>query len=253
MHNEAAGENAGNFNIKEWRSSYSGEVIASAEMREWVEETVERIVSLQPRAVLEIGCGMGLLLLRIAPQCDVYYGTDFSQKALDYVWQQLEETTDNVSLEWRHADDFKGWEKGEFDTIILNSVVQYFPDADYLVRVLREAVEKVRPGGKVYVGDIRHYGLLRAFHTSVAVYRAAPQLSIRELKQQIEQYLAQEEELNIDPGFFAVLGEQLSGVSRVEIELKRSRYHNEMSCFRYDVVLHIGGEEEEEGKVEWIS
>jgi cyclopropane fatty-acyl-phospholipid synthase-like methyltransferase len=48
-------------------------------MQEWVDRTVERILSLQPQRVLEIGCGMGLLLFRIAPHCSYYFGM-ISQK-----------------------------------------------------------------------------------------------------------------------------------------------------------------------------
>ena len=54
-------------------------------MREWVETTVARILALQPRRVLEIGCGTGLLLYRIAPHVERYVGTDFSQTALDAI------------------------------------------------------------------------------------------------------------------------------------------------------------------------
>ena len=32
--------------------------------------------ALDPRRVLEIGCGTGLVLFRIAPRCDLYVGTD---------------------------------------------------------------------------------------------------------------------------------------------------------------------------------
>jgi cyclopropane fatty-acyl-phospholipid synthase-like methyltransferase len=58
-------------------------------MREWTANTVARILELRPRRVLEIGCGTGLLLFRIAPQCELYLGTDFSRVALDCVAQAL--------------------------------------------------------------------------------------------------------------------------------------------------------------------
>jgi SAM-dependent methyltransferase len=70
------------FNTIGWNSSYTGRPIPEAEMQEWMESTVERILSLHPRRVLEIGCGTGLLLFRFAPRCTQYYGTDFSQAAL---------------------------------------------------------------------------------------------------------------------------------------------------------------------------
>src|SRR6185369_16387658 len=76
------------FNIAGWTSSYTGQPIPADEMRVWVEATVARIRALRPRRVLEIGCGTGLLLFRIAPTCEQYVGTDFAQAALDHIRQQ---------------------------------------------------------------------------------------------------------------------------------------------------------------------
>ena len=53
------------FDIVGWNSSYTGQPIPEEEMREWVDQTVERILSLRPKRVLEIGCGTGLLTLAL--------------------------------------------------------------------------------------------------------------------------------------------------------------------------------------------
>jgi 2-polyprenyl-3-methyl-5-hydroxy-6-metoxy-1,4-benzoquinol methylase len=65
------------FNITGWNSSYTGEAIPAEEMREWVADTVAQIRKLGPRRVLELGCGTGLLLFRLAGECERYCGTDF--------------------------------------------------------------------------------------------------------------------------------------------------------------------------------
>ena len=44
---------------------------------------------------------------------------------------------------------------GPFDMVVINSVAQYFPGADYLVRVIAAAVNATAPGGTVFVGDVR--------------------------------------------------------------------------------------------------
>src|SRR6185369_12563065 len=127
------------FNIKGWTSSYTGEPIGPDAMREQVDQTVQRILQSGPKRVLEIGCGTGLLLARVAPQCESYVGTDFSATALEYLTEQIRRSGrdfSNVTLMHRTADDFLGIEEESFDAVILNSVVQYFPNVEYLVKVL---------------------------------------------------------------------------------------------------------------------
>ena len=65
------------FNITGWTSSYTGEPIPPEEMREWQESSVAQVLKLQPRRVLEIGCGTGLLLLQIAPHCEALHSHRF--------------------------------------------------------------------------------------------------------------------------------------------------------------------------------
>ena len=90
------------FNIVSWDSSYTNEALPAEQMKVWVDQTVERITRHRPARVLEIGCGMGLLLFRIAPGCERYVGTDFSQVALDYVRGHGERLgLDQVELEHR--------------------------------------------------------------------------------------------------------------------------------------------------------
>src|SRR5205085_4750453 len=77
-----------------------------------------------------------------------------------------------VQLLRRAADDFTGLEPQSFDVVILNSVAQYFPSSAYLQRVIAGAIELVRPGGQLFIGDVRSLPLLETFHASVALYQA---------------------------------------------------------------------------------
>ena len=97
-----------------------------------VDGTAALIGSLRPRRILEIGCGSGLLLFRLAPECDRYTGTDFSQAALSYIGRHLPAALEpRVSLLRRMAHDFSGVPEHSFDAVVLNSVIQYFPGIDY--------------------------------------------------------------------------------------------------------------------------
>ena len=116
------------FDLAGWKSSYTGDPIPAEEMREWVDQTVLRIRSYGPRRIWEIGCGTGLLLSRLARHVESYVGTDFSETALRRVQQMIDRSGDfgNARLLHRAADDATDV-TGPFDTIILNSVLQYFP------------------------------------------------------------------------------------------------------------------------------
>nr|QEO74622.1 Beta-ketoacyl synthase [uncultured bacterium] len=255
VHREAALNELSTFNLTGWASSYTEQPIPAEQMRGWLDETVERIHSLGPRRVWEIGCGTGLVLFRVAPHCGAYRATDFSPAALRYVGQQLAalaEPLPQVTLARAAADDFEGVEPQSFDAVVLNSVVQYFPGVDYLVRVLGGAARAVRPGGSIFVGDVRSFPLLRAFRASVEAYRAPASLDVTELRRRIDEQVEQEEELTLDPSFFHALARELPGISGVEIQLKRGRHDNELTRFRYDVVLRVGGESADAVEPRWL-
>ncbi len=221
-----------------WNSSYTGEPIPREEMREWVERTVERILALGPRRVLEIGCGTGLLLLRLAPHVREYHGTDFSAVALGRVRRHLG-ALPRVTLAEHEADDLAAYAGGGYDTVVVNSVAQYFPGVDYLLRVLEGAAAALAPGGRIFVGDVRSLPLLAAFHASVELARAPEELPLAQLRERVRRAVAEEQELVVDPAFFGALRARLPRLGRVEVQVKRGGYDNEVSRFRYDVVLHL--------------
>jgi amino acid adenylation domain-containing protein len=239
------------FNITGWNSTYTDEPLPAEEMRVWLDDTLAPIRAAAPRRVLEIGCGTGLLLARLAPDCERYWGTDVSKVALEYVRRQVltrSDITADVRLLRRAADDFDGVEPQTFDAVIINSVAQYFPDADYLLRVLEGAARAVRPGGFIFVGDLRSLPLLEAFHASVQLFKATPSLPLAQLREQARTRAAQENELAVDPAFFFALKRHLPQVGRVEVRPKRGRYHNELTRFRYQVLIHVGVEAETEAE-----
>src|SRR3989441_7908084 len=104
------------------------------------------------------------------------------------------------------------------------------------MRVLEGAVRSTRPGGFVFVGDIRNLALLEAFHVAVELEHATASLGRKQIIEQVERRMSQEEELVIDPSFFRALKQYLTKIGHVEVRLKKGRYLNELTQFRYDVV-----------------
>ncbi|MEM6613591.1 MAG: condensation domain-containing protein, partial [Cyanobacteria bacterium P01_C01_bin.72] len=195
---------------------------------------------------------------QIAPDCLSYCGTDFSTSCLNYIRQQIkllgENNFSNVSLRQGLAHNLLNAEVGKFDTIILNSVVQYFPSINYLLEVLQGAIKiLLASGGSIFVGDVRSLPLLETFHTSVNFYRADDSLSIDEFKKQVRNAVNQEEELVIDPAFFMALKQHLPQIDNVEIQLKQGDYHNELTLFRYDVIIHVAQESYSKVTPQWLN
>jgi natural product biosynthesis luciferase-like monooxygenase protein len=229
------------LNTAGWLSSYTGRPIPEAEMREWVGHTVGRLLALKPRRVLEIGCGTGMLLFRVAPHCAHYHGVDFAEGALRHVEAEAaRQGLGNVTLQRAAADALPALAAESFDLVVLNSVVQYFPSVEYLVGVLERVAPLVREGGAIFVGDVRSLPLLEAFHTSVALEQAPDALAAAEVRQRARQRLERDNELVLDPTFFRALPQHLPRITQVAIHLKRGRYWNELTRFRYDVVLGVG-------------
>ncbi|MET9503373.1 amino acid adenylation domain-containing protein [Streptomyces sp. NPDC006622] len=224
-----------------WNSSYTGEPLPLSEMREWRAATVRRILDLGPRRVLELGVGTGLLLSRIAPHCAEYWGTDFSEHVIGELGRHVaadETLRERVTLRVQAAHDPSGLPTGHFDTIVLNSVVQYFPSADHLAEVLTTAARLLAPGGTLFVGDVRNVRLLRALKAGVQAHRMSGPPDLAVLRREVEHDLMTEKELLVDPDFFAAVAERLPDIGAVGVSLKEGSYDNELSRYRYDVTLH---------------
>ena len=234
---------ADDLNLKGWQSSYTKQPLPEADMRDWVARTVERIAGTGARTFAEIGCGTGLLLLRLAPGADRYLGVDFSAKAVGDVENAVVRRgiADRVRLATATATEIGEVAAGElFDCVVLNSVAQYFPSRDYLTSVLAEASKIVAPGGHIFVGDLRNLRLAEAFHASVL--RTDERLRPEELRTLAARHALEEDELLVDPGYFAQLQDALPAVTGIQVSLKTSEFDNELTRFRYDVLLKIGGE-----------
>lgn len=223
-----------------WNSSFTGEAIPETEMQHWLDSTVARIRRYAPRRILEIGCGSGLILQHLLPDSEYYLGTDISANTLAKLekWAVRQGGYRQLSLYESPADALAELPPGQFDTVILNSVIQYFPDGNYLLSVLEQALDRLLPGGRIFIGDVQHLRLNFAFHTAVQLCKGGDDWRAGDLRRLVESAVQESKELTLDHRFFEWLPAYFERLSAVEINLKRGRADNELVNYRYDVVLH---------------
>jgi amino acid adenylation domain-containing protein len=221
-----------------WNSSFTGAPIPLEQMRAWADTTADRALALRPRTVLDVGCGTGLLVSRIAPAVRRCVGTDVSEEGLDRLRHHVDVAgLTNVELRHCSADDPQQYEAEAFDLVVLNSVVQYFPDVDYLADVLTLAWRALAPGGSVLVGDVRNLALLDGLELCVEAHRAPAGLPLSTLVERADRRRRAEEELAVHPSLFRLMADRLPGPAAVAVRPKSGSYDNELSRYRYDVLL----------------
>lgn len=224
-----------------WLSSYTGEPIGEAAMTAWTDETVDRILSLHPQRILEVGCGTGLLARRLAPHVEHYLGVDFSAEVLSGTRARMAHAgIQNVSFIESAADQIPVDSIADIDTIVINSVAQYFPDASYLVTVLQRLLPRLQPNARIFLGDLRSLPHLAVQHASVLAYKSESSLDAAELRRQIDQAVLAEEELLFDARWFISSAvETLDRTVAASMTLKSGAFDHEMARFRYDLTLFL--------------
>jgi SAM-dependent methyltransferase len=244
------------FNILGWNSTYTRHPISEEQMREWVDLSVQEILRYGPSEVLEIGCGVGLLLLRLAPCCKRYVGIDNASAILATLKRQMQQmggAWTQVELLERAADNFAGLAENSFDTLIVNSVAQYFPSLNYLINILAKAVRVVKPGGRIFLGDLRSLPLQGPFAASVELFQAPPAMSVAELRERVGKRIRLDEQLVLSPALFLALRHRWPKISRVELRPRHGRFDNEMTRYRFNAILHIGDAPAKSVNPKWIS
>lgn len=224
-----------------WNRTDIGVPIDHAEMQDWLDATLARVRTFGARRVLEIGCGTGLVALACAPECEHYCAVDFSERAVASLAAQVRARGlgTRLRLLQRRADDLADLADGSYDLVVLNSVVQYFPSTDYLLDVLAQAVAAARPGGAVFLGDVRLLSLLAPFHAELEVAAAGPGDSAGTILERVQRRGRREEELALGEAFFEALPQRLDRVAWVQLRPRGGAVDNELSRYRFDATLHL--------------
>lgn len=227
------------LNASSWLSAVDGRPMPVSTMAAWRDAIVTKIRALEPRRVLELGCGTGMVLHGLLGHVDRYVGVDFVPNVLDMLNDEVQRLGTSTSVDLVEADlrDVLLSMTETFDVVVLNSVVQYFSgDAD-LTKVLEMAATVVAPGGHIVVGDVRNLDLDDEYRRWLAGHTTHSARGAR---------TGEEIELLLSPRWFHDLNSLGSRKVAAHTTSKYVDELDEMSLFRFDSVLHLDAANVEE-------
>ena len=231
------------FNLVGWNNSFTGEAIKEQEMQEWLDDIVEVILSEKPKNVLEIGSGTGLIYYQLAGKVNKYIATDFSNSSINQIRQRISKGLRDygeTQLQVCAAHEISVNEEDEIDTVVINSVVQYFPGEEYMNTVIGKSISLLDGMGRIIIGDVRDNRLLELFKSRLQANKLKDSVSIKEFKWIVEHEVLKENELCFSPEYFNNLKFLYPEITNIEILWKRSSYTNELTAYRYTVIISVG-------------
>ena len=225
-----------------WVSSYTKQNIPTREMNEWLNNTILRLLVLNPSKILEIGCGTGLLTNELVKHGQIYDGIDSSPESIKYLKTHFK-FNNNINLYTSEANKIHTLGLAtNYDTIILNSVAQYFPDIFYLTETLIGALALIEKG-YIFIGDLKNNDLLDTLYNDIEFQNASPNINLETILSQAQQKISKQLELSVSPALFYNLQKFYLKITSIKILPKVGKFKNELNDFRYDVILEIGGRE----------
>ncbi|MBN1695498.1 methyltransferase domain-containing protein [candidate division WOR-3 bacterium] len=139
--------------FKDWSNEYDNTLGKVKRHHKLLDLVVESSGLKDGDAVLDIGCGTGLLSLKFLNKADcVIYGIDSSREMLELFKSKIDkyDLSGKISLEPGDAEDLD-FENEKFDiiasTVTLHHVKNKYP-------VIKKIYKLLKPGGKFILGDI---------------------------------------------------------------------------------------------------
>ncbi|KAF7556526.1 hypothetical protein G7Z17_g1316 [Cylindrodendrum hubeiense] len=226
-----------------WTSMYDGNDIDKEEMGEWLDDTINDMLNGKPPGhVLELGSGSGMILFNIIEGLQSYVGLDPSERAVEFISRAaktIPTLKNKVEMYKATATDVQRLGRPVTpNLVVINSVAQYFPSQEYLFQVIEEMVQ-LEGVERLFIGDVRSHALYREFLVTRALHIAGDRASMDDIRRIIQDMENVELEFLVDPGFFTALPARLPElIDHVEILPKKMVATNELSCYRYAVVVY---------------
>lgn len=211
-----------------WNYSGNGLPIPAIRMRDWVDSFVAGLDIREHSRVLEVGVGSGAIFRAVRGTVGYYKGTDISNQVIASL--KPEALAGVFEFEAGDARLIECEPPGFYDVVILNSVVQCFPSSRYLAQVLRGASRCLKPGGRVYLGDVRDLGTRWA-----EAIHIVEQSGLIPSQENIFRRISGDEQLLLSPGAIETFAQDYGFAAY--IRHRDARYFDELELFRFDATL----------------
>lgn len=223
-----------------FRSSYTGEPFSEEEVNQYIDHVISLVKPYvnQSSKVLEIGCGPGHILSRLAPDIGKGVGMDPSSEMIKHnIARYALQGADNLEWVKGFAHETEGFPEEDYDAVIMASTVQFFPGYFYLEAVVENALRLLKPGGALIIADIMDIGQKYAFIESVERFK---QLNpgVMRTKSNFDG------ELYCDERMFRQLRKRMHSIGAIEIYRRGGSFANELQ-YRFDTVIRKNRPEEE--------
>lgn len=199
---EAAG-----FNLRRSDRPYDEQDVLG--YRDHVASLVLDATAARRPAILEIGCGSGLIVEALVPHSSRYVATDPSPVSVARSQTVGGEAGGEVEGVVCFAHEVADQVRGPFDVVLLASTVQFLPDLDYLVTVLESLVGLLADDGVIVLADL------------------------------IDPERSDDAGLRVSPHFVERLPELVPGVVGAEARRRRAEAFAGELAERYDAVIHV--------------
>ena len=135
----------------------------AAEMPDVIADVQQKLVPERSNRLLEIGCNVGILLTPLASLVAEAVGIDHPQLLDQYRTMGVPENVTLLAGQWPEVKP-----EGQFDRILVYSVIQYVLDARSAIAFLDACLASLRPGGRLLLGDLPNRDAKARFLSSPA-------------------------------------------------------------------------------------
>jgi amino acid adenylation domain-containing protein len=219
-----------------WISSYTGEPFTKKEMDEYGDNILEKLEPLlhPEMRILEIGCASGISMYRIAPKVGFYYGTDLSAVIIEKNKKRIEEENrQNLKLACLAAHEIDNLEERNFHLVIMNSVIQCFHGHNYLRKVICKSIDLLADEGYLFLGDIMDLEKKEPMIRELQDFKYSNRDKGFTTKTDFST------ELFLSRGYWNHLETEFEEIQSIESSNKIHTRENELTKFRYDVIVKI--------------